>query len=51
MEDPVMAATDPEAPGSERAPEDPDEDEAAPAAEPRQRTRARGTTTVAMAER
>jgi hypothetical protein len=46
MEDPVMAATDPEAPGNERVPEDPEEDEAAPATEPKQRTRARGRTTA-----
>jgi hypothetical protein len=44
MEEPVMTATEPEAPGNERVPEDPDDVEAAPAPEPSPRTRATDST-------
>ena len=49
MEDPVMAATEPEAPGNERVPDEPDDDEAALATELSPRVRARGRTMVAAA--
>ena len=53
MDEPVMVATEPEAPGNERPPEDPDDVDAAPAAVVKPRARARGSATaaVAMAER
>lgn len=48
MDDPVMAATEPEAPGNERVPDEPD-DEAALATELSPRVRARVRTMVAVA--
>jgi len=52
MDEPVMVATEPEAPGNERPPEELDDVDAAPAAVVKPSMRARGSAAAAaMAER